>query len=442
MSQFSVKSSSRFSFGQESARHDYVGEIATLQSARQPAEGHTVKLANLYMELALEKQAAKDLNAATKAFSDAIGVLKEARASSASPEIAHLYAMAVMSWANVQHELGDLQAALAGYIEAAEALTSLESQGNGEAKFDLAGIRFDRGLVYHTFGDFEKASADFEASFLAFRALEKISDLNDTRLLMAKVSVAQGRLARDRGEPLETIEAFYNRAMRLLVELIEGGSLTLEHDLAVALVERCIAQFDARLASGKPTPESASVLDPVLTDLQHAIDILERQSRAESPAVVNDLFCALFTRGTMLLDLGRYGESESVLAVILQRFSAIVQSTSPPTMSRVAGVYENLAMAVFQQTRYAAALGPLTQGVEIRERLLAEYADTLHDELVDYVCDLAMSYLNRIAMRKALRDSSGMQSDAHLLRQLAAFYLGAYPEDARQIESRLTELLA
>ncbi|MGL4943977.1 MAG: hypothetical protein ACRC46_12400 [Thermoguttaceae bacterium] len=441
MNNTKIKLSPRFAFGGEPARHDIAGEIARLRAMPQTPE-QSRKLADLLIELAIEKQAANDSEAALKAFGDAIVALQDLKGPTASPDVVHLYGVAVRNWASLKHEQGDDEAALAAYAEAIDALTPLDAQGDGEAKFDLAGIRFHRGVVYHSLGDFENAAKDFDAAFLAFRALEKISDLNDTRLFMAKVSVAQGNLARDRGADVATTDDLYNRAMRLLVELIEGGQAELEHDLAVVLVDRCTTRFDANIANYRVPPYDEAIFNPLLDDMQQGIGILERQAASGSPAVVRDLFCAILTHGTMLLDLGQFDKAAMVLTSLLGRFPEVVNSTEPAMQTRVAGLYENLAIALFQQSQHAAAISRLTLGVQLRERVLAENADALRDELVDYVCDLAMSYLNRIEMRNVVGDSAGAKQDADFVRKLSEIYLGSYPQEAKNIETRLRSLNA
>lgn len=345
MSQFNVGSNSRFPIIRGVVPRDDFAAAMQFSARPQPQLDPSRQRINFALERAIERQAANDVVAAAQAFEDAAKMLRQLCTSEPSSDVIHLYGITVKSWAMLKHEQGDDKAALAGYSEAIDVLAPLEAQGDGEAKLDIASVRYQRGLIYHNLGELDKAAADFDASFAAFRVLEKISDVSDTRFSMAKVSEAQGNLARDCNELTSIIDDLYNRAMRLLIELIEGGQVALEHDLAVVLINRCAVRFDSHIAAGA-SPQNADIFDSILADTRQGIDILERLAISGDQRVVCDLFCAILTHGTMLIDLGHFDAAAAVLSPLLNRFLEVLASSDPAMMSRVASLHENLEIAI------------------------------------------------------------------------------------------------
>lgn len=438
MTSFDIRSSSRFVFGNEPLRGDYAAEIARLQAQPQRPAEQTRQLAEMYIELAIVKQEEGDFEDAAESFSAANALLNEILQSpQVTDELRHLYAISVMSWASTQEEIGDNDLALSGYTIAIETLKPLEAQGDVDAKFDLAGIRFNRATIFHALGEYQQADTDFDAAFLAFRALEKISDLEDTRLLMARISAAQGNLARDAQEPLAKIDDMYNRAMRLYIELVESGEIAIEHDLAVVLLDRCIARFDNLLDSDLDLENSAG-FDPILIDMTRGIEILERQLKAGNDAVWQDLFCALLSHATMLLDIERYTESEAIFHSLIARFADLEKSDDPAMRARMAGVYENLSHALVHQEKTAEAMKQIALAIRIRESILRDYADELQDEKVDYVCDLSMAYCQRGGLRRLQGES--VAEEIKLLQSLCEKYLADSPDESEMIAAQI-ELL-
>lgn len=283
-----------------------------------------------------------------------------------------------LSRAVALNDLGEQEAAVEGYEDAMKVLAPVANTGDGEAKYDIAGIKLNCGMIFHELGELDKAKQMLEESFLEFRALEKISEL-DTRFYMGKVSVALGNLMRDLEEPINSIVDVYNRAMRLFVELIDAGDLKYEHDLANALIEKCMARYEAGAG------------EDVLVDLQRGIEILEKAANEDPHHAHVELFSAQFAYGSVLYDLEKYADAISVFSETLEKFADIENTQVPILLGEYATVLDHRGMCYFALQQPDAAMADLTQAVRLLEKIWN--LDDEQEEEMDEVELLQMSPL-------------------------------------------------
>jgi tetratricopeptide (TPR) repeat protein len=183
-------------------------------------------------------------------------------------------------------------------------------------------MKLNLGIAYHELGEFDKAKTFLGESFLAYRAVEKIG-FTDTRYYMAKVSIEQGHVLNDLEEPLDAIVDAYNRAMRLLVEVIEDQQRTdYEQDLANALLDRCVAVYEDWLGREfASNDERNKTIDDVLLDVSRGVELLQKQFNEGNGLARFDLFHALVFQGKVLCDTEKYKEAKVVLDRVTEEFA-------------------------------------------------------------------------------------------------------------------------
>jgi tetratricopeptide (TPR) repeat protein len=326
------------------------------------------------------------------------------------------------------------------YTSAIETLTPLDNKGIGEVKYDIAGMKLNRGQIFHELGEFDKANKDYDEAFLAFRAVEKISDL-DARFYMAKVSVAQGSLYRDMGEPLEKIVDAYNRAMRLFVELIDIGQMEHEQELANVLMDRCNVTYESYM---QEEFESDAVrtekFDAVLLDVSRAIETLQKIAATGDPDARSDVFHAITTQGAMLLDLERFAEALAFFDQVIKDYADFEKETDPVLINQFAAAFENRGFALMNLDRAEEALAAFDRAIADRKRLQTAAFDLDDDDRQIFVPSLATAYANRAAAYAALKKMDEAKADCRQGIQLLQPLKSSDNEDLEEIEEIETML--
>ncbi|MDR1486075.1 MAG: tetratricopeptide repeat protein [Planctomycetaceae bacterium] len=303
------------------------------------------------------------------------------------------------------NDFDELDNAIDSYNTAFKTLKPLDDSGDGEAKYDIAGIQLNRGTIYHEKGDFANAKTDFDESFLAFRAVEKISDL-DTRYFMAKVSIAQGTLLRDMNEPIDKVVDAYNRAMRLLVELIDIGQMEHERELANVLLDRCTAtyeSFESNENESESETERVNKISDVLVDVGRGIEILDRIVKSEPQFDSRvDLFNAIATEGSILVDIDKYAEAIKAFERVVNEFADFGEIDEPILLARFASTLENYSFCLAHTGKLDDAVKNADKCIEIMERLQNDEFG-LGSEEKDNLKILSLAfYANRARIFKAL----------------------------------------
>ncbi|MDR3109848.1 MAG: tetratricopeptide repeat protein [Planctomycetaceae bacterium] len=264
---------------------DTENEIAVLAQNKSRTEEQSLELIGLYAKLATQKIESYEVDDAVSAYENAIGLL------TAMPDInnndikarhlAELYVDVSRLLAN----LGDHDDALASLSKAKDALKDLVGRQDGDAMYEVAQIQYHRGCIYREVGDNGEAAKALDDAFIRYRALEKITDLSDTRYDMALVSLEQAFLMRETGQPIAKITDLYNRTMRLLVELIDIGQLEHELLLAETLIDKCSATFDAYLndeVEFESEEKEKEEFDVVLKTVTQGLDIMRRLAQEKT----------------------------------------------------------------------------------------------------------------------------------------------------------------
>ncbi len=368
----------------DSAYAELEGQIEELKSKLEGGETEARReLADACLAFAVQLQQDDFLEESVEAYDEALGqfqILKDENAD--DEDIVRLLGLANLSRAVALNDLGEKEEAITGYDRAVEIFLPIAARGDGEAKYDVAGIKLNRGIIYHELGELDKANKELDEAFTDFRALEKISEL-DTRFYMAKVSVAIGNLFRDLEEPIEKIVDVYNRAMRLFVELIDAGDMKYESDLANVLIDKCLARYDA--GEG----------EAVLLDMQRGLEILEKIARENPGEGQFDLFNALMAYGVVLLDLEKYGDALSIFNDVAAKFPEFKNADDPILLNEYAGMFDHRGMCSFALQKIDEAIADLTQAIDIRESFWEEEWDLDDDDLSHLAPSLVSSYCNR-----------------------------------------------
>ncbi|MCL2305002.1 MAG: tetratricopeptide repeat protein [Planctomycetaceae bacterium] len=328
-------------------------------------------------------------------------------------DITRLIGLSYLSRAVTFNDIDEKEFAVKDYDSALAVLAPLDAAGDGEAKYDIAGIKLNLGTIYHELGEWDKAAKLLDASFMEFRALEKISEL-DTRFYMGKVSVALGNLFRDQEEPIEKIVDVYDRAMRLFVELVDGGEVHHELDLANALIGRCMARFEA----GQKEKD-------VLIDMQRGIEILEKQNNEGNEAAFYDLFMTLLLYSDVLADLEKHNDALNVLNEIAEKFKEVEEIDDPVLFNEYAGVFGRRSMCHFHLGKPEEAVKDLSKEIELKEKLWEDEWD-LDDETLAH---LAPSLVSAYCHRGVIYDALGKKDLAMDDCKKAANVLEPYEED-------------
>lgn len=370
--------------------------VAELEKNTARTIEQTEELSELYVAWAAElSENDNSFNEILNLFAKAETVLQSTLAQGEETEIRRRLGNVHLHRAVIYNDYEKFEPALESYGQAIETLKPLEDKGDGEAKYDIAGIRLNRGIIYQELGEFEKAKTDFDDSFTAFRAVEKISDL-DTRFYMAKVSVAQGNLLRDMGEPLDKIVDAYNRAMRLFVELIDIGQMEHERELANTLMFRCKATYENYLnREFESETERLNKVGDVLVDVGRGIEILEKLAQNGNFENRFDLFQALMTEGTMLLDIDKKPEAYKVFDELIRDFADFIDEDDPEVLNSFAVAYENRGVTTMNLGNIKESLADFDKTIEIKERFLSVEFGLDEDARSVFLPTLATSYANR-----------------------------------------------
>jgi len=388
--------------------------VEALQTQYEAGDSAVLRdLADATLALAAQSQQDDYLEESISMYDDAIERFQLLQKENPQDDnLTRLIGLAYLSRAVARNDLDEKEDAVKDYDDALAVLTPLSTAGDGEAKYDIAGIKLNQGTIYHELGDLDKASKLLDESFMEFRALEKISEL-DTRFYMGKVSVAIGNLLRDQEAPIEKTIDVYNRAMRLFVELIDAGDMSRELDLANALIDKCMARFEAGQG------------EDVLIDMQRGIEILEKLNREENEEAFFDLFSALMAYGDILTHLEKFNDAMSVLHEVVQKFKAMEEIDDPNLFSEYAGVFERRGLCYFNLGKKDEALADLTRGIELSEKLWEDEWSLDEESLAHFVPSLVSAYCHRAAIYDTLGKKDSALDDC----QNAVKVLAPYEED-------------
>lgn len=440
----------RCSCGCEDGDHEHAGgdyaelesQIAALAQVANRTPDQERELANLYFRHANLKQEYDELEDAILSFDRGIeAVNRIVDQTGPDDTLRRMLGHAYLGRAVAKNDFDEPQGALLDYEKAIEAIKPLADRHDGDAMYDIAGIQLNRGTIFHELGDFDKANEELDASFLAFRALEKISDLGDTRYYMAKVSVAMGSLYRDMDEPIEKIIDVYNRAMRLLVELIDIGQMEHEHELAVVLLDKCTARFDAYMEQEfADETERAQLFDDVLLDVSRGIEILKRLAIEGNPNASYDLFCSLVTQGTMMLELGRNDEAIAVFDELLDSFSELARVDDPMIRHQYAGIEDNRGAALYNLQRHEDALSAFQNAVQIRETLMEDVEEWDPEDVAEFAMGLGSAYLNRANVYGILNEKDKATADCQAAIELIEPLAKEYGEEFQEVLEQIRQV--
>jgi tetratricopeptide (TPR) repeat protein len=377
-------------------------------------------------------------------YAKAESVLQTTLALGEDEEIRRRLGNVYLHRAVIYNDYEEFEPALEAYGLAIDTLKPLENKGDGEAKYDIAGIRLNRGMIYQELGEFEKAKTDFEESFTAFRAVEKISDL-DTRFYMAKVSVVQGNLFQDMGEPLDKIVDAYNRAMRLFVELIDIGQMEHERELANTLLRRCAVTYNAYTNKEfESETELLNKIGDVLVDVGRGIEILEKLAQNKNFENRFDLFLALKTEGTILLDIEKHQEAYKIFDRLIRDFSDFIKEEDPEVLNVFAETYENRGIASLNTGNTKESLADFDSAIEIKEKFLSQEFSLDEYSRFDFLPTLITSYANRANAYLILGNSEQAKKDVQhsldLIHTLKEVQSGELDEIQKLVENLLEQL--
>jgi len=314
-----------------------------------------------------------DLDEISAMFGKAEAVLKATLAQGDDAETRRQLGGVYLAWAIALNECDELEEAVDHYQKGIDVLKSLDEAGDGEAKYELAGIKLNLGILYRELGEYEKARAALEESFLAYRAVEKIGVLYDTRLYMAKVSIQQGNLLYEMDETVDKVIDAYNRAMRLYVEVIEDdGKTYLERDLANVLMDRCMVTYEDSLSQHFDSDEEQSkVIESVLTDIGRGLELLEKQSKEGNEIARYDMFHGVTLLGKVLCTVGRYNEAQQALDRAIKEFADLCDDDEDDTfLMQMAMAYADRAVVHLGLGNEDLSRQDCQKGSELIDRLL------------------------------------------------------------------------
>ena len=235
-------------------------------------------------------------------------ILRQADSPDTRQQLGNVY----LEWGVILNDYDEMTDAIDAYKKAIQTLKPLSEQGDGDAKYDIAGLNLNLGIAYRELGELDEAKASLDEAFTGYRAVEKIC-ASDTRLYMAIVSVQQGNVLHEMNEPLESVVDAYNRAMRLYVEVIEDLSRPdLERDLASVLIDRSVAVYENWAGTKFENEEKRKqAVDEVLLDIRRGVDLLEKHRGTDDDP--HDLFYAVSLLGRVLCDAEYFDEAKLVL---------------------------------------------------------------------------------------------------------------------------------
>ncbi|MDR2170950.1 MAG: hypothetical protein LBP59_12475 [Planctomycetaceae bacterium] len=419
-------------------------ENITARSIEQNEE-----LSDIYVELAtIAYEEGEMLNTVIMLLNNAEKTLQNTLAQGEETEIRRKLGNVYLHRAVMYNDYDELDLAIDSYSTALTTLKPLDDAGDGEAKYDIAGIQLNRGTIYHEKGEFTKAKTDLDESFLAFRAVEKISDL-DTRYFMAKVSIAQGTLFRDMDEPLDKIVDAYNRAMRLLVELIDIGQMEHERELANVLLDRCTATYESyRDFEFESETEKINKIGDVLIDVGRGIEILERIVKADPQFDSRlDLFNAVTTEGAILLDIDKFDEALKAFDRAINEFGDFVAIDDPLLMLYFSSALENRSVCLARTGKYEESLKDTSECIKIAEKMQSLDLGLSDEEKENFQLQTTTFYANRANVLKvigkkeeALKDYESGYRIVESLKKVFGEELNEIVETYEDLKKQLDEM--
>jgi len=346
--------------------------VAELEKISSRTLEQSDELALLYVSWAVSLfDTEGELDEIVGLFGKAEAVLTAALARGEDDGIRQKLGNVYLEWAIALNGFDELTSAVDFYQKAVSTLKPLDDAGNGEAKYDLAGIKLNLGIAYRELGELEKARTSLDESFLAYRAVEKIG-VFDTRVYMAAVSVQQGNVLHEMGETLGTIVDAYDRAMRLYVETIEDlQDLGLERNLANVLLDRCMVTYENWLDQKfESDAERDKAIDDVLLNIRRGIELLEKQYREGNTVARYDLFHGVTLQGKVLCDAAKYAEAQQSLDRAVNEFANLCDGGDDVFLMQMAMVYATRAVVHLGLGRKDQSEQDCLKGSELINKLL------------------------------------------------------------------------
>ena len=306
-------------------------------------------------------------------FGKAEAILKATLAQGDDAGVRQQLGNVYLEWAIALNGFDELNPAIEYYQKAIDALKPLDDSGDGDAKYDIAGIKLNLGVVYRDLGELEKARAVLDESFLMYRAVEKISAASDTRLYMATVSVQQGNILHEMGEELGKVTDAYNRAMRLYVEVIEDqpDMTWLERNLANVLLDRCMVTYEHWIDQKfESDAERDKVIGDVLTDINRGVELLEKQYSDGNEVARYDLFHGITLQGKVLCDAGKYDEAKTFLDRAVNEFTDLCTGEDSTFLMQMAMVFATRAVVYLGLGNKGQSEQDCQKGSELINQLL------------------------------------------------------------------------
>ncbi|MDR3181898.1 MAG: hypothetical protein LBT89_03100 [Planctomycetaceae bacterium] len=391
--------------------HDISGKkqrIAELEKTSPRTLEQNDELADLYMDIAgCGAEDSDDFDSIIALYDKAEAVIKDALAQGEDTELQRKLANAYLNRAVALNDYDLLDDAAKYYQLAVETLSPLDAAGDGEATYDLAGVKLNLGIIYRENGELEQAKTILEDSFLLYRKIEKIG-LFDTRYYMATTSVQQGGVLFEMHEPLDKITDAYNRAMRLLVEVIEDGQqLELERDLADTLLDRCAAIYhDILDREFDSVTERDNKIGDILIDVGRSIELLEKQFKSGNEEARADLFNALIMQSKILMDIEKLSEGRKILDRAVSEFPDYASPEHPMLANEYAVAYESRAECALGANDADAALADFSEAVRIREELLKDREALDPEDLNLFIPQLAAAIASRATVQAVKGDKA------------------------------------
>ena len=313
-----------------------------------------------------------DMDESAAMFGKAEAVFKATLAQGDDVEVRRQLGGVYLAWAVALNDYDALEEAIDRYLKGIEILKPLDESGDGEAKYETAGMKLNLGIVYRELGDFEKAKATLEEAFIAYRAVEKIGAMFDTRFYMAKVSVQQGNLLYEMGEATDQIVDSYNRAMRMYVEVIEDeGRTDLERDLANVLMDRCMVIYENCLNQKFDSDEERDkAVEGVLVDIGRGLELLETQYKNGLEEARYDMFHGLMLQGKIFCSIEKYAEAKISLDRTINEFSDLCDGEDDVFMMQMANAYCDRAVVHLGLGNAAQSKQDCQKGSELISALL------------------------------------------------------------------------
>jgi len=317
-----------------------------------------------------------DLDEIVGLFTKAEAVLKSTLAQGEDSAIRQKLGNVYLDWAVVLNDYDDLTVAIDFYQKALQTLKPLEDAGDGDAKYDIAGIKLNLGIAYRELGELEKARASLDESFLTYRAVDKIC-ADDTRVYMATVSVQQGNILHEMGETPDKVIDAYNRAMRLYVEVIEDQQETiLERNLANVLLDRCMVTYEHWLNQKFESDEERErIINDVLLDISRGIELLEKQYKEGNTLARYDLFHGVTLQGKVLCDAAKYAEAQQSLDRAISEFADLCDGDDDMFLMQMAMVYAARAVVCLGLGDKSQCEQDCLKGSELINKLLQSDSD-------------------------------------------------------------------